>query len=510
MGGGLIIVLVVVAVFLRLFMIGAQSLWADEMSSLVTALKPIPRLLYDISNEIHPPLYHVTLKAWVYLFGTTEAGIRSLSALCGVVLVGLTYALGQRIYGRKVGLLATALAAIAPFQIYYSQEARMYMPLAMMGALAVYAFVRFLEAEDRTGSGIWPWAALYVVANGLGLWLHYSYPIILLMENVVYAFWLVMTWKRQSWLLRGVRWTVLQLLALAIYLPWLPVGYRQVSTWPSISESHSLTYIMQEAFRLLSVGESVDVRSFGWVLAGFAVLVVVGLLPLNLFRTRERSRAWAITTHVLTVFYVLFPILMMYGLSLLKPAYRPKFFLVGSPAFCIVLARGILGPWSKKSVTSRWASITWTVAGVVLVLAGIIPALQNYYFDPRYARDDYRGIAGYIAAVEQEGNAVLLNAAGQKDVFDYYYSGRLPVYPLPRSRPLRVEPTVPGAGNDRYRARQAVCGLLGDRGERPGTSHRGMAGHSCVQSPRHLARKRPPGDLFAAAGARRHGYPART
>ena len=66
----------------------------------------------------------------------------------------------------------------------------------------------------------------------------------------------------------------------------------------------------------------------GGVLAGFAVLVVVGLLPLNLFRTRERSRAWAITTHVLTVFYVLFPILMMYGLSLLKPAYRPKFFLV--------------------------------------------------------------------------------------------------------------------------------------------------------------------------------------
>ena len=449
LAGGALFALLILAVFLRLFLIGAQSLWADEMSSLVTALKPLPKLLYDISNEIHPPLYHLALKVWIYVFGTTEAGIRSLSALCGVVLVGLTYALGQRLFGWKVGLLATALAALAPFQIYYSQEARMYMPLAMIGALAVYAFARFLESEDRTGaagapaaSGIWLWAGLYVIANGLGLWLHYSYPIILVMENVVYGFWLVLTWKRRSWFLRGVRWTVLQLLALAIYLPWLPLGYRQVSTWPAISESHSLAFILQEAFRLLAVGESMAVQSAGWILIGFAAIFVVGLLPVHLFRNTERSRAWAITPYLLTVFYVLFPILMMYGLSLLKPAYRPKFFLVASPAFCLILARGILGPWEKKNFWSRWATLGWTAASVALVLVGLISSLQNYYFDPRYARDDYRGIARYIAAVEQAGDAVLLNAAGQKDVFDYYYRGNLPVYPLPRSRPLRAEPTV--------------------------------------------------------------------
>ena len=447
--GATLIAVLAVAVFLRLFLIGAQSLWADEMSSLVTALKPVPRLLYDISNEIHPPLYHLALKAWITLFGTTEAGIRSLSALCGVALVGLTYALGQRLFGWRVGLLAMGLAALAPFQIYYSQEARMYMPLATIGALAVYAFVRVLEAEDggtaggaRAGSGIWLWVAVYVVANGLGLWLHYSYPIVLAMENVVYGIWLVLTWKRGSWFLRGARWALLQLLALVIYLPWLPVGYRQVSTWPSISESHSLPFILQEAFRLLAVGESVDVRSVGWILVGFALVCAVGLLPVNLYRKQERSRAWAITGYVLTVFYVLFPILMMYGLSLLKPAYRPKFFLVGSPAFCLVLARGILGPWAKRSVLSRWAMWVWTVASALLVLAGIVPSLHNYYFEPRFARDDYRGIARYISAVEQGGDAVLLNASGQKDVFDYYYRGNLPIYPLPRSRPLRVEPTV--------------------------------------------------------------------
>jgi mannosyltransferase len=69
-------------------------------------------------------------------------------------------------------------------------------------------------------------------------------------------------------------------------------------------------------------------------------------------------------------------------------------------------------------------------------------SLRNYYFVPRFARDDYRGIARYIEAVGRTGDAVLLNAPGQRDVFGYYYHGDLPVYPLPRQRPVNAGQTV--------------------------------------------------------------------
>jgi mannosyltransferase len=439
------------AAFLRLYLLGAQSLWADEMSSLVTALKPVPRLLHDISNEIHPPLYHLTLKAWIQVFGTTEAGIRSLSALCGVILVGLTYLIGSRLFDWRVGLLAAALSAIAPFQVYYSQEARMYMPLAMVGAAAVYGLVRFVEREDMgpkpgkavSGSDRWPiWAGLYVIANGLGLWLHYSYPIVLAMENAVYALWLLLSWRRGGHWLRLLCWVGMQVLVVLIYAPWLPLGYRQVSTWPAISESHGLDFILVEAFRLFAVGESVNAQAVRPTVLGFALIVLVGLLPFNLTVPEARSRTYRIVAYVLMVCYVLFPIFMMYGLSLLRPAYRPKFFLVGSAAFSIALARGILGPWPKRANWCRRLSAIWSVACLAYLLSGIGPSLRDYYFNPRFARDDYRGMAGYIAAVEKPGDAVLLNAAGQEDVFKYYYRGQLPVYPLPRHRPLNVERTI--------------------------------------------------------------------
>ena len=439
------------AAFLRLYLLGSQSLWADEMSSLVTAVKPVSRLLYDISNEIHPPLYHLTLKVWIQIFGTTEAGIRSLSALCGIILVGLTYMIGSRLFDWRVGLLSAALSAIAPFQVYYSQEARMYMPLATVGAAAVYAFVRFVEQEDADGAegrpvfrsrSLWLWGGLYVAANGLGLWLHYSYPIVLTMENAVYGLWLLLTWRKGKWRLRGLRWAAMQVLAIAIYLPWLPLGYRQLSTWPSISESHSLDFILQEAFRLFAVGESVDAQAVRLTVLGFAFISLVGLLPFNLSVPAGRSKLYRVVGYVLLVCYVLFPIFMMYGLSLLRPAYRPKFFLVGSAAFSIALARGILGPWPKRTVWCRRLSAVWSIACVAYLLMGIVPALNDYYFNPRYTRDDYRGMAGYVAAVEKPGNAVLLNAAGQEDVFKYYYEGKSPIYPLPRHRPLNVERTI--------------------------------------------------------------------
>jgi hypothetical protein len=64
------------------------------------------------------------------------------------------------------------------------------------------------------------------------------------------------------------------------------------------------------------------------------------------------------------------------------------------------------------------------------------PALHNLYFDPAYARDDYRQIAADIAARHRPGDAVLLNAPNQWEVFTYYYPDR-DVLPAPYRRSLQ-------------------------------------------------------------------------
>ena len=81
-------------------------------------------------------------------------------------------------------------------------------------------------------------------------------------------------------------------------------------------------------------------------------------------------------------------------------------------------------------------------------------SLQNLYFDPDYARTDYRGMAKTIQSVARPGDGVILDAANQWEVFTYYYPHVERVYPLPRQRPVR-EPEVVAelerivAGHDR-------------------------------------------------------------
>ncbi|MCL4369143.1 MAG: hypothetical protein M1337_08275 [Actinobacteria bacterium] len=89
------------------------------------------------------------------------------------------------------------------------------------------------------------------------------------------------------------------------------------------------------------------------------------------------------------------------------------------------------------------------VAGLALLFF-TSRSLAAYYFEPKYARDDYRGLAYYIERTAQSGDAIVLSAPGQAEVFGYYYSRRPQradaVYPLPRQRPIDAAQTVDELG----------------------------------------------------------------
>jgi hypothetical protein len=69
-------------------------------------------------------------------------------------------------------------------------------------------------------------------------------------------------------------------------------------------------------------------------------------------------------------------------------------------------------------------------------------SLAAYYYDPRYARDDYRGLATRITSLERPLDAVVLTAPGQIEIFGYYYRGRSDLYPLPAQRPIDAADTL--------------------------------------------------------------------
>jgi len=466
------------AAVLRFYGLGAQSLWSDEGNSAALAARPWIQIARDAARDIHPPLYYWLLKLWTTLVGRSEVALRSLSALMGVILVLVVAELGRQIHDEGTGLAAALFAALAPFQVYYSQEARMYILLALECALSVLAFWLYVQAEERRvkppegrpaaagGAPARPrlvtiWGFLLALWWVVGLYTHYAFPIMIALESALYFVWL---WDTRSWdgqaRRRLLRWALMVGLACVAYVPWLAVTYKQVGTWQTANTFGGWWEALR-AFLIQLVQGPISSPQIGrgWLWALLA-LVALGALPWPAGQraSQHESLPLRLMRWLTIPAWALAPLAMMLVLGLFREAYV-KFLLIASPAFCLLLARATLGPTTGlQSVAAQPSSaggnrtlwrtmgVIWTVACLALVgtLSGAI--LYRYYNDPAVARDDYRGIAEFIVATGHSNDAIVLDAPGQAEVFSYYYRGDLPVRPLPSQRPLDPAATVAELG----------------------------------------------------------------
>ena len=439
-----LVVLFVLAAVLRVAGLTSQSLWADEGNSVRLTERPLSLVIDAARADVHPPGYYLVLWSWARLFGQGEAAVRALSVVIGVLLVGLVYLLGRRFAGLRAGWFAAFCAAVSPFQIQYAQEVRMYILVAFLGACAAYAFLRWLEAVESGQDRPWSWSAWYVLSISAGVWTHYSFPVVIVALNVAWCVWWLQRRGTNGWGRTALWWIALHVVATVLYLPWLPTAWNRILGYGPISAGHSVSFVIGQALKLLSVGETVPGDDLTrWLTLGIVGLAILGgwagFAPAGL-----ALRKWTrMSLAVAFLSLVVAPMAMMAALTLTgRPAYRPKFFLVASPAFCTLVGTGIALLERPSGARRGLGSRLWLLLGLGLVSVASARSLHNYFRDPAYARSDYRGLAADVQSVQREGDAVLLNAPNQWEVFTYYYRRGVPVYPLCDSRPPVEEEVV--------------------------------------------------------------------
>jgi hypothetical protein len=99
----------------------------------------------------------------------------------------------------------------------------------------------------------------------------------------------------------------------------------------------------------------------------------------------------------------------------------------------LLLARGVIIAWLMVNRTALRVII---ILLLILLATLTLQSLSNLYFDPAYARDNYRGIAQRIRQEARPGDAILLEAPNQWEAFTYYYGDEANVIPLARVRPV--------------------------------------------------------------------------
>lgn len=386
---------------LRLFNLGAQSLWYDETVSAFLARQSVPALLAHTARDIHPPGYYLLLHFWTGLAGQTEFALAFLSLIFGLLLLALVYRLAHYLANPATALWTALLVAFSPFNISYSQEVRMYTMGATLGLAAAYCALQALAGRRRYWSG-------YVVAAAAGLYTLYYFAFLLVVLNLFFLGYLL--------LLRRYRASLLLMMAnglvLVAYLPWAPVVWRQVITppVPPWRESGALSAwpVLVESWTALSLGQSVEPAVVWPFLLLTLVLFGLGLAGLHRL-TRHRFPA-----ALFLLLYTFGPLLIIYLASLVTPLYHVRYIFIYSPAFYISLSAGLAT--LNRTWSHRWPA--WMAAALLLAVS--LFAQYRFHTDPRYQADDFRAAIRYIEAHWQPGDAILLNAGYTYTAYMYY------------------------------------------------------------------------------------------
>jgi mannosyltransferase len=172
--------LTVLAAALRFYGLGHQGFWFDEgNTALLVHFSPGKMLGLIPQSESTPPLYYCLAWIWARVFGYGEIGLRSLSAVAGILVVPVAYGIARSLISERAGVIAAALAAFNPLLIWYSQEARSYQLLVLLSGLSLLTFVR-LHADPVPRRAV-AWA----IASALALATHY-YAVLIVVPEVAW------------------------------------------------------------------------------------------------------------------------------------------------------------------------------------------------------------------------------------------------------------------------------------------------------------------------------------
>lgn len=309
----------------------------------------------------------------------------------------------------------------------------MYTLGASLGVLCLLATIPFLS-DYTPPHRLVRAALLLILAEAAGMYTLYYFAFLLVSLNLLVLARVVTHPSPRSAgelieptppAMRGplALWLAAQLGALLLYLPWLPIAWRQATSppVPPWRVAPHLLNMLVESWTALTFGQSANPARF-WPLLWLA-LVLIGL-GLRAARPR-RSVALLLAASLL-------PPLLILLASLWTPLYHVRYLATYAPAWSILLALGLaaLGRWQRPA--SRLAA----AAALLLLILGSTLSLRAFWSDPIYRADDLRTATRELAQRWRPGDAILVNAG-------YTYTGLLTYWPLPVSWQGRLSDYTP-------------------------------------------------------------------
>lgn len=377
---------------LRVWDIAQSSIWHDEGYTMMLAPMSPVQIVLRTGRDVHPPLYYLALHYWMLIFGNSETAARGLSAVFLLLAIPVAYLLVRKLWTEPAARLAALFVAAGPFLIRYSQEARMYGMVAFLLLLATYLLIKALEANK------WSWWAGYSVIVAAALYTHY-YSVFMIVVHWIYVASLSNRHRRQG--LWNPKWWGANILAAALFIPWLPTAYHQFtrvqgSFWIPRATVRTLPSTLLEFF---AYGTGPMLGTIVLVAGELGLLALIGWV---FWRRPARRKALLL----FTCYALLAPIIVWLVSFGHRPIFVDRYFVFAAVGFYCLIAVLV-------AEMRRWYAVVATV--ICLGLFGL--GVQNVHAG---ANHKMRAIGAYVNTHYRPGDEILSGELYTFFDFSYY------------------------------------------------------------------------------------------
>ncbi len=397
-----------------------EAFYAESAREMIARGDWITPYFNDEPRFQKPILFYWLIAATYTIAGVSEAAARAWSAVSGAGLVLVTFAVGRRWYGDRVGLLAGAIIATSFGAFYMARQALPDLPLAFFMTVATWAAIEALQSaaparDDGTAAPVptprarrW-WLLLSSAAMAFGLLTKGPVAVVLPLGTVV----LLMVWERRG--RPGARLVPIDItdLALAavvfllIAVPW----------FLSVTVVHGVEYLVRffftenvERFATDRYNEPRSVFTYVPVILGgfvpWTAFLLLWVPPLVRVLRRQRRLTPA---EVRLAFWGLVPF-VFYSVSIGKqpryvlPCLTPLAILLAAsiwpylrdvrprrdwlwPTLCLATSAAIVLVGAlvlRLAPMFRAADPGWSPAGPYLIIAaGVVTAMASVFAPPK-------------------------------------------------------------------------------------------------------------------------------
>ena len=286
----LLIAIITIGTFLRIYNLDQESLWTDEAYSISHAQEPINKINnLVVQTEAAPAGYYYLLHYWIKATNNEVFNMRLLSVIFSIFSIPLIYLLTAKLFNKEVALITSLLFSTSMLQILYSQEIRLYSLSTFITLLSTYLLVKYIKKEYP----IYP----YILINILALYINYMAIFLIALQLLA-----IFTYK-------PVRKFTLPIIKANItvgifFIPWIPNLLIQI-----LLRHKTLQFslaIKQLLHFLYNLGIFFRVIPMAIILATLIIAYLINRKYNFIKKCHESKYAWIIITLILATLYITF------------------------------------------------------------------------------------------------------------------------------------------------------------------------------------------------------------